>query len=224
MSNLDETTTSATALDDPTLNALPDDETISVDWDAQERESGGFKPRIMPGSHNFTFHLEDQKDGDVTKNTPEQPFGKQTSKNSPKADFVVTHKADITYVASDQTEKVATIRFIRASSFRSPNMIAKKMNSQLGKLLKALGIHAESMSAIKAGLQEADGRYAPGKITTGLELYCKECKTAVRTNPRKGDTRWPKEKGQWSDYVTCGCGKTSGPGRESVEGYMPPAD
>ena len=61
MSNLDDTTTTTTALDDPSLNALPDDETISVDWDAQERESGGFKPRIMPGSHNFTFHLEDQR-------------------------------------------------------------------------------------------------------------------------------------------------------------------
>ncbi len=209
--NTDETPTSnGVSLDDPTLNTLSDDDIdISIDWDTKEREAGGFKPRIMPGSHSFTFHLEDAKDGNKENNIPDQPFGVQFNKTTNKSDFVVTHKADIIYTDSQGEEKVATIRFIKASSFRSPNMVSKKMNSSLGKLLKALGIHTEGVAAIKQALQEADGRPAPGKITTGLEMYCKECKTAVRSNPRKGDTRWPKVKGEWSDYVTCGCGQTS---------------
>lgn len=225
MTELDNTQQQTTTLDDPTQNTLADDESISIDWEATEREPGGFKPRIKPGKHNFTFHLEDAKDANPANNSPESPFGYQKNKNTPngsKGDFVVTHKADIAYTNAMGEEKVATLRFIKASSFRSPNMAAKHMNSALGKLLKALDKHETGIEAIKSAMREMDGSVAPGFIVTGLELYCKECKSAVRTNARKGDVFWPKEKGGWAEYVTCKCGKTSGPGRESVEGYMPP--
>src|SRR5208283_5466734 len=125
---------SSTTLDDPTLNAVTDDDIGSVDWDAPESRSGGsYTPQVYPGIHNFLFALEDEE--------PFETREYQTKDGTTVKDFTVNHKGTVSYTNGDGEQKEAVIRFNQAGFRRSPKMVEKKMNSRGGELLRALGIN-----------------------------------------------------------------------------------
>ena len=182
------TNSTTTALDDPTLNTLADDDIGSIDWDAPESRSGGsYTPQVYPGIHNFLFALEDEKPFETREYT--------TKDGTQVKDFTVNHKGTVSYTAADGEQKEAVIRFNQAGFRRTPKMVEKRMNSRGGELLRTLGIHLDkpSQAAVEQALREADGRVM-GRGVVNWEAYCKDDKQVVSTNPntKRGDARWPK--------------------------------
>ena len=223
MTQLDETqpttNSTTTALDDPTLNTLADDDIGSIDWDAPESRSGGsYTPQVYPGIHNFLFALEDEKPFETREYT--------TKDGTQVKDFTVNHKGTVSYTAADGEQKEAVIRFNQAGFRRTPKMVEKRMNSRGGELLRTLGIHLDkpSQAAVEQALREADGRVM-GRGVVNWEAYCKDDKQVVSTNPntKRGDARWPKgADGKYMSEVTCPkCGAALA-GREKITDYKLP--
>ncbi len=225
MTTLDDNTQhSTTALDDPTVNALADDDIGSIDWDAPESRggTGGYTPQVYPGIHNFLFALEDEKPFEtrtytVAKGTPQQQDVK---------DFTVNHKGTVSYINGSGDQKESVIRFNQVGFRRTPKMIEKRMNSRGGELLRTLGIHLDepSQAAVEQALREADGRVM-GRGVVNWEAYCKDDKQVVSTNAntKRGDARWPKgADGKYVSEVTCPkCGAALA-GREKITDYKLP--
>lgn len=218
MTTLDDNTQhSTTALDDPTVNALADDDIGSIDWDAPESRGGGsYTPQVYPGIHNFLFALEDEK-----------PFETREydTKDGHVKDFTVNHKGTVSYIA-DGEQKESVIRFNQAGFRRTPKMVDKRMNSRGGDLLRALGIHLDNPSKanVEQALREADGKVM-GRGVVNWEAYCKDDKQVVSTNAntKRGDARWPKgADGKYVSEVTCPkCGAALA-GREKITDYKLP--
>ena len=223
MTQFDETqpttNSTTTALDDPTLNTLADDDVGSIDWDAPESRSGdSHTPQVYPGIHNFLFALEDEKPFETREYT--------TKDGTQVKDFTVNHKGTVSYTAADGEQKEAVIRFNQAGFRRTPKMVEKRMNSRGGELLRTLGIHLDkpSQAAVEQALREADGRVM-GRGVVNWEAYCKDDKQVVSTNAntKRGDARWPKgADGKYVTEVTCTkCGATLA-GREKITDYKLP--
>jgi hypothetical protein len=230
MTTLDDNTqqtSSTTALDNPKLNTLADDDIGSIDWDAPESRSGGtYTPQVCPGIHNFLFALEDEK-----------PFETREydTKDGHVKDFTVNHKGTVSYVA-DGEQKEAVIRFNQAGFRRTPKMVEKRMNSRGGDLLRSLGIHLDNPSKanVEQALREADGKVM-GRGVVNWQAYCKACKEANRfdatwngivstnANTKRGEARWPKgADGKYLTDVQCPkCGATLA-GRERITDYKLP--
>ncbi len=168
MTTLDEnnTTSNAVSLDNPSLNAVTEDESFSIDWDASESRSGGsYTPQVYPGIHNFLFALEDEKPFETREYT--------TKDGTQVKDFTVNHKGTVSYTAADGEQKEAVIRFNQAGFRRTPKMVEKRMNSRGGELLRTLGIHLDkpSQGAVEQALREADGRIM-GRGVVNWEAFC----------------------------------------------------
>ena len=227
MAQLDDTIdtlnqlTDKPALDDPTPNMLNGDDTIDVDYEAPEGGFGPYTPQVYPGVYPFLFALEDENPFEVRKYTPTtgESAGKEVS------EFSVNHKGTISITGDDGSPKEVTIRFNRAGFRRTAKMKEKKMNSRGGELLRSLGIHATNQAAVEQALREADGR-SMGRGVVNWEAYCKDDKQVVSTNAntKRGDARWPKEKGRYVTKVACPkCGAALS-GREKITDYRLPQE
>ena len=231
MTQLDESTldtmnkltepTSTTTLDDPSLNATNGDDDIgSIDWDAPEsRGGGGYTPQVYPGIHNFLFALEDEN--------PFETREYDTKDGQHVKDFTVNFKGTVAYTTPEGEPREAVIRFNRVGFHRSPKMIAKKMNSKGGELLRCLNINLGNnitKAAVEQALREANGKVM-GRGVVNWEAYDKENKIVVSTNPntKRGDVRWPK--GPDGKYVTEVTSPKSGAvltGRERITDFKLP--
>ena len=133
----------------------------------------------------------------------------------------------MSYVSADGEQKESIIRFNQAGFHRSPKMIAKKMNSRGGELLRTLSINLGAnlnKGAVEQALREADSRVM-GRGVVNWEAYCKDDKQVVSTNAntKRGDVRWPKgADGKYVSEVTCPkCGAALS-GRERITDYKLP--
>ena len=153
--------------------------------------------------------------------------GSITKDGTKVKDFTVNHKGTVSYTNGSGEQKESVIRFNQAGFHRSPKMIAKKMNSRGGELLRTLSINLGSnlnKGAVEQALREADGR-TMGRGVVNWEAYCKDDKQVVSTNPnsKKGDARWPKgTDGKYVTEVQCPkCGAALS-GRERITDYKLP--
>lgn len=198
------------------LSHLDSGEEIAVDYDAPE--AGVFPPQVYPGPHEFVFHLA--KEGAFDKITVD---GKDYLNVTFSAEIQLPEKAE-----------PVTVNFLRASAFKSPKAPAGT-NSDVGELLRCLGIRLESHKAtdIAHALQQADGR-ARGRAVFGWEAYCKSCEEVVATSPQKKprknghtDVAWPKgADGRYEMVVKCPSCGDSMYGRERISrgGFKLPKD
>jgi len=210
---------SSTTLDDPTLNAVSDDESISIDYDAKESGFGPYTPQVYPGIHNFLFALEDEKPFEVREYTDKA--------GNPVKDRTVNYKGTVSIVNGNGEQKEVVIRFNQAGFHRSQKMQEKKINSRGGDLIRSLGIDlgsSQNWSGVQQALREADGRVM-GRGVVNWEAYCKDDKQVVSTNAntKRGDARWPKgADGRYVTEVQCPkCGAALA-GREKITDYKLP--
>jgi hypothetical protein len=207
-----------TTLDNPSQNALADDEGISIDYAAPEKQGGGsYTPQVYPGIYPFLFALEDDK-----------PFWMNeydTKKGEHIKEFTVSHKGTVSYTNGAGEQKESVIRFNQAGFHQWTGKDGKKFNSHGAELIRSLGIQLPPRSSrqqVEQELQQADGR-TMGRGVVNWESYCKECKETVSTQPRKGQSRWPKgADGKYVTEVQCPkCGAVLA-GRERITDYKLP--
>jgi hypothetical protein len=190
------------------LDAEPD---VEINYDAPE--SGSFPPEVYPGRYRFIFALD-----------PDNPWGKQEVDGRPYLQVSYTAQIQV----PEKPEPVS-VRFQRASLFKSP----KRENSDIGELLRCLGIKAEGTKAsdIVAALKAADGR-AGGEAVFGWEAYSKDTQEVISTSPQKKprkksgktDIAWPKgADGKYEPTVKFPESGDSAYGRVRVVSYkLPP--
>ena len=225
MTQLDETqpttNSTTTALDDPTLNALADDEVIEINWDEKER-SGSYTPEII-GVHNFLFALEDDNPFEVREY--------DTKKGEHIKEFTINHKATVSYTDASGERKERTVRFQQAGFHQWTDKKGNKLNSQGAWLIRSLSIlpeQSKNRMAIEQALREADGKVM-GRAEFNWTAYCKGTDDApheavsISTKPRKTDARWPKgADGKYLTEVQCPkCGAALA-GREKITDYKLP--
>lgn len=217
-----------TTLDDPTLNALSDDDLGTIDYDAPERSgSGSYTPQVYPGIHNFMFALEEKdpfemREYTIRKGKPNEELVKE---------FTINHKGTVSYTTTEGEQKESTIRFNSAGFHQFSNKHGKKFNSRGAELLRSLGINLgnnNNRPAAEQALREADGRKM-GRGVVNWESFCKGTAEAphdpqtISTSPRKGWVLWPKgTDGRYVESVTCPkCGAALS-GREKITDYKLP--
>lgn len=211
MTTLDTDNNTQVSLDDPQLNALADNETVEIDWEAKESGGGPYTPRVYPGIYPFLFSLEDEK--------PFEFKEYDTKKGEHIKEFTVNHKATVSINDADGNPQEVVIRFCQAGFHTFTGKDGKKFNSRGVELIRSLGITPEQLGGnkptyqlIEQALRQADGNVM-GRCVVNWERYDKDTKTTTSTEGRKNQVRWPK--GVDGKYV-------ADQGREKVTGYKLP--
>lgn len=169
--------------------------TPQVDWDAPE--AGTAPPQVGPGMYTFLFKMPevradwfDSMEVEVVPGQPKRKFLVLQYEAQVQGD-----KDGVPYPAPEDGSQLPTLRYQRASFYKSDKMLI----SQGAELLRAVGIRITgplTPEAVQNAVEGVEGR-ATFKGDVAWRAYFKDTETTVSTNPRKKtkkgpDLPWPK--------------------------------
>ena len=168
------------------LNSLQNEE-VPQDIDFNAPEPGSFAPAFRPGTRKFLFHLVEASDTAA-------PFQAVIIKGKPwlQVNFIAE--------AINDDGSTTKVPFQRVSSYKTEKMA----NSQVGELIRSLGLQAEYQANLNGGgfnaaviqtLQGATGR-ATGTAEFGWSAAFKDSLTMFRT--ATGKRIAPKKEGGYT--------------------------
>lgn len=170
---------------DDVLSQLQGEEIGEINWNAPD--PGAFRPPLDPQQNvEFKFYLP----GEFPSSVNNHPDAFTTVEIKGKKYLQVNFGALITFTKADGSVGEKMVAFQRASTYKTDKM----ENSNVGDLIRSLGLHAEYRQAfdetgdvnkaITLILSAASGR-AIGHADVGWGAFFKDAKTSYKTSQGK---------------------------------------